>query len=84
MSLSIKLAAQIDCIITYRQMLQINILGIHNKVQSAVCRHGAIQGQAAVKGIDYKILQSQHAVLISIMTADIIKQLLGSTAVRGM
>ena len=84
MSLSINLAAQIDCIITYRQMLQINILGIHNKVQSLVCRHSALQGQAAVKGIDYKILQSQQTVLISIMTADIIKQLLGGTAIGSM
>ena len=84
MSLSIDLAAQINRIITNRQMLQINILGIHNKVQSAVGRHGAIQGQAAVEGIDYKILQSQQAVLISIMTADIIEQLLGSTAVGSM
>ena len=84
MSLSINLAAQIDCIITYRQMLQINILGIHNKIQSAVGRHGTIQGQTSVEGIDYKILQSQQAVLISIMTADIIKQLLGGTAVGSM
>ena len=65
-------------------MLQINILGIHNKVQSAVGRHGAIQGQAAVKSIDYKILQSQQAVLISVMAADIIKQLLGGTAIGSM
>ena len=65
-------------------MLQINILGIHNKVQSAVGCHCTIQGQAAVERIDYKILQSQQAVLISIVTADIIEQLLGSTAVGSM
>ena len=65
-------------------MLQINILGIHNKVQSAVGRHCTIQGQAAVERIDYKILQAKLTVLISIMTADIIEQLLGSTAIGSM
>ena len=84
MSLSIKLAAQIDCIITYRQMLQINILGIHNKVQSAVGCHRAIQCETSIESIYYKILQAQQAVLISVMAADIIKQLLGGTAVGSM
>ena len=65
-------------------MLQVNILGIHNKVQSTVSSHRTIQCKSSIEGIYYKILQAQQAVLISIMTADIIKQLLGRTAVGRM
>ena len=82
MSLGIYLALKVHSLILNRQMCQIKTSGLHRKIQLLILRHNAIQQQAAIKGVNYKMLQLQVTIIINITTCYLRKQLLRCAAVR--